>query len=267
MALIEPYWFRATKATCLDLPPKRKYVVKLAMPPEMAAIYARVHKGGETALSGGSLSLNGDMITRLRKAQITGGHIPNLVDDFAVMAMENEESQVHLQPIDCSKVRWSRDWAREHLLPHPSSRAIWWCKYTCEVYRYAQMLRDILGPSRVAHISGDELSGNEIMAIKASFNSRDPDGVQVIVAQYRKFAFGQNLQACDTMVYPTHTDSPYERQQSEDRSHRYGRTAPVDYVSLAYEGTVDEDILQGQDEKKAISEQVSIDTVGAPLTK
>ena len=107
----------------------------------------------------------------------------------------------------------------------------------------------------------------ELEKLKASFNSRDPDGVQVLVAQIKKLAYGHNLQAGDRNIYYSHTWSHVEKSQSADRTHRFGRTAPVAYTELVVKGSIDQQILRATDSLQDMSERLTPDTVGGKRTQ
>lgn len=245
MARLSPVWFRATKRTCLNLPPKEQQVVSLRLPPDTRKLYDDVNRRGMAAL-GDELSLTGRAVINLRLHQIAGGHVPTVA--------EEDPSQVNewagnpwLWPAapldDCPKVAWLREWAQETLLPHPQTRAIIWCRFNAEVARILQELSSILGTHRVAAVTGNTTQ-ETLDHIKGSFNSRDPDpaSCQVIVAQVKRLAFGHNLQAADWMIYHSLSWFSIEHWQSEDRAHRIGRADGVRYRYLLAERTIDEEV-------------------------
>lgn len=232
MARLSPVWFRATKRTCLNLPPKEQQVVSLRLPPDTRRLYDDVNRRGMAAL-GDELSLAGRAVTDLRLHQIAGGHAPTMTDD---------EETWQVVPLDgCPKREWLREWAQETLAPHPQTRAIIWCRFNAEVDRIQRVLREVLGQTWVVGVTGDT-SQEALDTIKASFNSRDPEGVQVIVAQVKRLAFGHNLQAADWMIYYSLSWFSIEHWQSEDRAHRIGRADGVRYRYLLAERTIDEEV-------------------------
>lgn len=257
---LAPYWFRATKASLFDMPPKRYHRYKFDMSPEMRLIYNKVEKGGESVLLGREDSLNGIQVTRLRMSQICAGHIPNLVSDEAVLSMASGDAQ-QLKSIDCAKTRWLRDYATDRLKPHPSYRVMIWCSFVNEVGRLATEIGRIIGSERVAAIYGDSMDSTQITLTKESFQSRDPGGIQVIVTQIDKMAYGHNLQSSDAMIYYSHTYSYIARSQSEDRTHRRGRILPVDIIELVYKDSIDEDVMEAVERKEDYASIVRMNTV------
>jgi SNF2 family DNA or RNA helicase len=102
---------------------------------------------------------------------------------------------------------------------------------------------------------------DEIERIKKSFNSRDEDGVQVIVAQIKKMSHGHNLQACDYMIYFSNDWSYVQRIQSEDRAHRMGREGAIEYYDLVIEDSIDTDIKTALEKHEDFAQRVARHTV------
>ena len=225
--------------------------IKLPLPREVRELYHQVIENGEQAL-GSLLSLSGERVTMLRLQQIVGGHRPILSD--------NPEEDTRLEVLPSFKVDWVKQFAVDRLLEYSNIRCIIWCKFTAEIFRLQQELSIILGEEKVAAVTGD-MSNIELDNVKISFNSRDENGIQVIVAQVKKLACGHNLQACDWNIYFSHSWSYLERSQSEDRSHRMGRIGPVQYIDLVCENTIDEQVLQATDNKRDLAIRLSPGTV------
>lgn len=255
MRLVYPVWFRATKETCLDLPPKAHQTVILTLPPEVRVLYEAVEKRGEQAL-GKSLALTGAAVKLLRLQQLCGGTeaVWTGGDGEFIEGRRIADLRVgspgpwSIRRIASPKLEWLVDWMRENVLPHPHTRVIVWCRFNAEVERIEETLRDLGFKHRVQAIWGDTLSF-DLEAIKYGFNSRDPDGTQVIVAQVRKLFNGHNLQGCDWNIDFSLDWSHIVNAQKEDRSHRMGRTEEVNYIRLVCQDTVDEDVLAALDRK------------------
>lgn len=256
MQLLSPVWFRATKEACLNLPPKQYKQVYLDLPKETRDLYDAVKKNGAAAL-GATLCLDGEQTTMIRLQQIAGGQKP--------VPLDERGKEWTSAPLDCPKRAWLRQFVKDQLAENPSTRAIVWCRFLAEIGEVTEMLQRLLGVDRVRCIHGEVL--NEIIEeIKGSFNSRDVNGVQVIVAQVDKFSLGHNAQAADFCIYFSHTWSWTTRAQSEDRAHRHGREGAVQYVDLIARGTVDEDIMAAMKRKESLSLRVSPATVARKET-
>lgn len=258
MRRLSPVFYRATKASCLDLPPKLPMQrVRFPMPQPMRRIYTEVQRDGEAAL-GEHLSLMGARTTTLRLQQIVGGFVYNPDGTYT----EEEAGQLHdlrLRFIGSPKSEWCMEFANDRLLGDPTHRVIFWCKFNAEVLNNCRRMGRILGENRVVSITKDT-TDDELERIMVSFNSRDEDGVQVIWAQIKKVAYGGNWQAGDTHIYYSHTWSHVEKSQSGDRSHRIGRTAPVAMYELVMSQSVDENVLASTDSLQDFHERYTPDT-------
>jgi SNF2 family DNA or RNA helicase len=249
MRVLEPVWYRATKETCLTLPPKRYRTVSLALPPATLALYERVAQNGCAEL-GAPLNLDGEQVTLIRLQQLAGGHRPVPVDPRG--------KEWRQEPLPCPKIDWLEQFARDVLLGNRTARALVWCRFLPEIHRVADALRHLGVNVAVAH--GD-VDNETLEAIKASHFSRDPAGVQVVVCQYRKMAFGHNhLQHTDTSIHFSHTWSFVERMQAEDRAHRQGMDTGVEYIDLVTAKTIDAEITQALRRKEDFARRLSPET-------
>jgi len=256
MKIIGRYWYRATKAACLTLPDKIHRTVLIQLTPDQQRYYAAVKEDGEQAL-GRMLSLTGEGVAIIRLQQITSGFITRFETELTEYGEIETKSIVQ---IPCAKTEWLRTWTFDNLVEYPTSRAIIWCKFTPEIEKITSELGRILGFTRVKAVIG-KTSTDDIDAIKESFNSRHPDGVQVIVAQIDKMYASHNLQSCDFNIYFSNSWSYIKRAQSEDRSHRMGRTEPVQYIDLVAEGTIDKFIVETLKNKKDVALRLAPNTV------
>lgn len=257
---LEPFWFRATKETCLNLPPITTQNVYFDMPIEMKAIYRRVVDEG-VAVLGNVDSLADERTALVRLQQIAGGHIPV----YTHQTTENEEEieGYVYQPIECAKLRWVQRFIEE-FCADPTRRVIIWCRFRAEVYRITNELREILGPQAVAYADGT-VDPPIINEIKRLFNSRLPDTVRVLVAQIDKMNSGHNLQAGDVAIHYSHPWSFLKRSQADSRSHRHGREDRVDVYNLAYNDSIDCGILKAHRKHADLIERFTPETVGLPF--
>lgn len=247
---IAPYWFRATKSTCLRLPLQQREDVLLTLPKITRDLFRDVDQRGEIAL-GNALSLTGDKTSLIRLDQIASGLRP----------VFNEQTlKFDIEFLPDPKIEWLAQIAEEILSGEPSMRVIVWGKFQKALEHITDTLQAILGQKRVALIYKD-VPLKLIEEYKTSFNSRSASGVQVIVANFRKMAYGHNLQACDWNIYHNHTWSYIERDQSECRSHRLGRTDGVKYTNLIARQTKDEAIIATVNKKENFARQIAIETI------
>lgn len=279
MQLISPVWFRATKATCLNLPPKVHRTVELELDSNTLQLYRRVEDQGEAAL-GAEMSLADNRVVQLRLQQMTGGFIPTPVPallngvepiDYHCHGDPDKESELsELQmaldyiwemvpnPVN-PKLEWLTTFAHEVLVGDPTIRVLVWFRFNHELHYAHDQLASVIGEHRVAKAYGGTKPA-ELEDIKQSFNSRHSDGVQVMLCQWKKMAYGHNLQAADHHVRYSHTWSHIEWVQSEDRSHRMGREGAVTYTNLVVRGTVDRDIISALNRHEDVATRVAPDT-------
>lgn len=239
LAEVRSVWFRVVKEGVTDLLPKREpQIVTLEMLPEHRKFYEKLAKG-EISVDRDDL-LDNPLVSKLRLVQLCGGVL-------------FDHTRGELLEFDCAKLRWLLQFAEDNWLEVPHRRAIVWHRFNDEIARVTTRLREILGHHRVVAITGDEQSwgrvsdpmlGLSLSDVKDSFNSKHPDGVQVIVCQIEKMFAGHNLQACDDSICFTHTWRYIARAQLLDRSHRLGREGQVSYYDLCYRGSKDAEILE-----------------------
>jgi hypothetical protein len=294
MNRLAPVYWRATKASCLDLPEKLAPVrVALEMPRGQRAAYEAVRADGEAGLdpdapepqdapvlpeewdaaadmeSAVNLSLAGAITKVLRLQQVTSGFLPGRLTydtpwDGSGWGRLDEESGVWR--LDSPKLDWLRGWLHDTMAGDPHVRAIVWCRFNADVAAVARLAEAILGDHAVARVVGGRhgVKDKALDGVKESFNSRDPEGVRLIAAQTKRLAYGHNLQACDWNVLYSHSWSYLERDQLEDRSHRIGRVGPVGYVELVCtrdgETTVDHEVLAATEAKEHMAERLARDT-------
>lgn len=301
-ARLSPFYWRATKESCTDLPEKMKPVrVYAIMPPSADKMYARIKKDGEAAIApeieeaiseasalaaldedapeaavpqdqATNMILSGALTTALRLQQITSGFLPPALTygvSWTPAADDGMEwdDECGVWRIASGKPEQLRQWIEDMLLNDPASRGIVWCKFNADIATAYREAVKVLPPASVARVARGmrEATPAGLKETKASFNSRDPDGTRLIVAQTSRLAYSHNLQACDHNYLFSHSWSYLERDQLEDRSHRMGRIGPVSYTeSVATKGrsgqTVDNEILDSITAKENFAERLSRDT-------
>lgn len=252
---LDPVWFRASKEVCLDLPPKTRRRVELNLPQQTWTLYRAVQRDGLAAL-GDELALDGAREVAVRLHQIAGGHRPVMHPSGAWA----------LEPIVCPKVNWLREFAEDVLESDPTARCLVWCQYIVEVERVTKELQDILGHDRVFWCWS--ASPEERLAwAKESYQSRDPDGVQVLVCQWQKMAAGHDLPATTHSIVFSPTWSHILHDQAEDRGHRIGNTTGVQVIELCAKKTIDEAVYSALARKESFTGQLLIDTVVGEKTR
>lgn len=265
MQMASHVWFRVVKSACMDLPQPELEIVKLDMPRETRQWYKMVEDHGETAL-GFDLSLAGEGTSLLRKQQISGGFLPLESEYAASLGVElsqivDEDSGIvqgesRLYPLPCSKLDWIKDRALSSWLGDPTLRVLIWSRYTAEIMRITAMLKEYFG-DRVVAVTG---ATKNIEEIKDSYNSKTPEGIQIMVCQVAKMAFSHNLAATSEDITFSNTWSFIEKDQARERGQRPDRVGTLRRFELTYRNSIDEIILRTLDRKENLDDQLSIAT-------
>ena len=101
----------------------------------------------------------------------------------------------------------------------------------------------------------------ERQAMIDEFQRSEADAAQVFCFLLSTRAGGQgiNLTAADTVIIHDLDWNPMLDVQAEDRAHRIGQTKPVTVYRLVAEDTVDRDIIDLANRKRAVNERVMRD--------
>jgi SNF2 family DNA or RNA helicase len=277
MSTISGYWYRATKLSVSDLPEKIYHdPIQIRLTKEQEQWYKALQQYGLSAL-GDSESLGGAQNVMIRLMQVCGGHVfsynDGTIPPFGNQRYENPEDYEYqwtvrgegqLFELPCAKTEWVKNFVQERLEYNPTHRIIIFCIFNSEVHRITRELKSLIGDDKVCAVTGqtDDLS---LLEWKKSFQDKTSNGIQVIVGQIAKMAYGHNLQATDTTIYFSNPWSYARRSQSEDRSHRMGRVGPCEYYDLTTvlsngKQTTDNYIIEKLKKHEQISNKVSIMT-------
>lgn len=253
MKLLDKYWYRATKETCLTLPPKQYERVDIPLSSETAKLYNAVKVNGMSAL-GDDLSLEGDRVVRLRLHQIAGGFKP-----VATTQINKHGKPIwRVEPIACAKLEWLIQWAEDHVSEDSEVRCIVWVKFNAEGERIKNALEKKYGKGK-AVFAYATTKKEDLESWKDSFNARLPDGVKWFVCQTQKMCSGHNMQAGDNHFFFSNTYSHIYRSQAEDRSHRNGRESGegITIYDLISKSTIDEEIYNTLQRKQSLSTRLT----------
>ena len=234
LAAIAPYVFRATKADCLDLPPKvyqRRYV---ALSPEQRARYRELAR--DLRLEGLETSNSLDLMLRLH--QIAGGFLPSVTEDGTRYAPIGDGKMTELLNIiaDCA-----------------GQSLIIWCTYRHEVEHVRSRLCAEFGQASTVEIHGGVDEGGRAAAI----NALQSGSARFLVGIASSGGVGITATAASTVVYYSNSFSFINRVQSEDRAHRIGQTRTVTIIDLIAEDTIDATIMEALDAKTDLARWVA----------
>jgi len=230
---VDPYSFRVTKESDLDLPPKVYATVPFEMSDEQKRHYKSLRDTFMTQLDNGDVvSVKIAATCLLRLQQITCGVLPS--------AEEGGEHTLIANP---------RMDALMDLLDQRPGKAIIWARFNADI----ELIKRALG-EKAATYYGTTSSEDRQKAVSLFL---DPaSGIDYFVSNPAAGGTGLNLQGggCRTVVYYSNSFSSLDRWQSEDRTHRIGMQGTVTYFDLVCVGSPDRRILANLRAKKSVSD-------------
>lgn len=233
LQLISPYTFRASKAECLDLPPKIYQVRRVEPNPSQKLAYAELKKEGYTEFDGSAASFTNVLVRDLRLQQISSGFFPGaklvggmIRDDEVVLEAfpgKNPKIEELLQVVD-----------------EVDGKVIVWCRFQREVAAVAEALSKVGSTVTFYGLNTDD---QNTVARQRFMN--DPD-VRFFVGTQSAGGIGITLVSASTVVYMSNTFMLDDRIQSEDRAHRIGQNSDsVLYIDILMSGDwVDTRVLE-----------------------
>lgn len=233
---LEPYSVRVLKAECLDLPPKIYQTITVDLSAPEQKVYRHMADRMIAEVNGMDLVAS-TVLTKLTKLQqITSGFV--YVDENPVL-------------VGTSKLKVLQELI-ESLAGH---KVIVWCHFKEEVERIAACLFEM----KRAHMRFiQEMDEDQRRDAVKQFKESNED--LVFVGSVAIGGVGINLQAASHCIYFSNSWSLIDRQQSEDRLHRYGQDAEaVNYYDLVARETIDEYVLSCIRKKVDLSKKITGD--------
>lgn len=173
----------------------------------------------------------------LRLQQITGGFLP---------VPDPDENQVENVPLGSDRIKALRGIVEEYPTDYP---LVIFCKFRYEVQAITALMEQ-LKRSSATIVGGMKPADRDIN--KQNFQK---GRVDTIVAQVRAGGISIDLSRSDTGIFYSSTSSYIDYEQAKARI--IARTGgSVSLLSLAAEGTVDEDIIRSVQENRDISELI-----------
>lgn len=230
---------RITKAECFDLPAKNYQTVEVEMEKEQARIYRDMEDLLVAEIDGAEVTAQNVAVKMMKLNQITSGFF-------------HDEEGTHA--IRHHKLDALADLLRD------KPKAVVWALFRYDIERITEAFPEM----NPVVIAGDvELKDRE-QAIERF--QTDPS-CRLFIGQIRAGGIGITLTAAQFVVYYSQGYSLIDRAQSEDRTHRIGTTGTVTYVDLVCPGTVDEEILQVLEEKRALADYMTGDIANTILQR
>ena len=223
---IDPYGFRVRKEDCLDLPEKTYVMVPVTMNPEQKRVYDTFIKEMMAEYEGVWLTETQAIVVRLRAQQIAGGFFPETGEPIG----ENQKIKAILDDLHGT-----------------TEKVIVWANFKQEIYAIAEALKKEYSLEGVVIYTGDQDTEARVKAI-----SLFAGPVRFFVATPHAGGFGLNLQFCTLQYWYSRTQRMDVNKQAEERSHRIGTKQPVIYKDFIMQGTVDEDIVQRDRDRRTL---------------
>ena len=234
---------RVLKDDVLDLPPKL-YTVRYFEPSrEQMRIYNQLVGDFIAYLSDGrEVAAPLAIVRLLRFQQVLCGYLPtNKLDKDGYLLSEMELVRLDENP----RLRLLEEICED--TPH---KAIIWARFTEDI----DQIMELLGRKAVRY--DGRVSDKDRAAAKIAFQSGD---AQFFVANPAAAGEGLTLHSAKTVIYYNNTFKLSERLQSEDRAHRAGLKHAVQYIDIAAQDTVDEDVLQALRSKIDVASEITGD--------
>jgi SNF2 family DNA or RNA helicase len=246
--MIRQFAFVIKKENCLDLPPKVYQVIDIKLGQAQAKAYEAMTQDAFVALEGGEVTAQMVITQLVRLHQIAAGflkpdHLPEVPFD---------ESNHRLETlIEC--------------LEAAPGKCIIWSTYRFNIKQIIEAITKRFGKETLVHFYGDTTQEERKYAREAF---QDPNSsVKYIVSNPATGKFGNTFNQATTVVYYNNNYNLEDRQQSEDRAHRFGQEGAIHkpgedpsvlYIDLCARGTVDEKILKVLKNKKQFTDEVMV---------
>lgn len=218
--------FRASKAECLDLPPRTTQIRDVELSPATWRAYRALVDELAIEFAGTQMSI--DMaITKISKLrQLTGGW------------MKDDTGKAH--PVGHEKLT-----ELKHLLDEcVGQKVIIWAEFTSEILA----LQSIHPLAKVYHGGMNSKARDE--AIEAFERGQCP----IIVIQNATGSMGLTLNAATVSIFYSNPIYPLHKQQARERNHRIGQIKSVTEYELIVKGSIDQTIYNSIINKKSLAD-------------
>lgn len=218
---VEPFLLRRRKEDCLDLPEKTFVDLHVPLPAWQRALYEDMRDG---------IVRNVRQMSREEYRRFAPTALTRLLRLSQLAS--NPSLLIHEEGRTPGKFR-EMDQVLEELVAENGRKVILWSYYVKTV----EALADRYSEYGAVTLYGGTPS-EERQEIAESFQ-QDPD-VRLLVANPAAAGTGFTLTAADYAIYETLNWRYDLYAQSQDRNHRIGQAAPVTYLRLLAEDTIDE---------------------------
>jgi hypothetical protein len=254
-ALLAPHVYQVRKEDVLDLPPKvfERRVIQLTQ--EQKDLYRQIKRSGKYEHDGTEIEVSNTLELALRLHTIAGGFLSST---SAVNVGSEDDPKIKKQSKWTEIIPPDRNPKLQELVAtirdNPDRSFIVWAFYKPEIELITRALQAEFPGELVVGLHGG-VPDAEREAVKEAFQSKR---ARFLVGNTITGGTGHTLTACEIMVFWNNTERMIDREQAEDRAHRYGLLHSVLYIDLIAEGTVDETIMESVDEKMDLAEFIRV---------
>ncbi len=228
--LLKPFMLRRRKSDVLkDLPSKTESNVIISSSESERMLYLAYLEKARAMQGESKISILASL-TRLRQL---------CVDPASFL--ENVEPS--------TKLLYARDLLKETIAS--SHKAIVFSSFKTALLDLKELLDEEGIP--VSVITGDT-PGKERLSLANGFNSGDE--VKIMLVSLKAGGVGLNLIGADTVIHLDPWWNPQVENQASDRVHRIGQTHPVSILRLVMKDTIEEKVLNLQQEKKDLYDEI-----------
>ena len=231
---LDAYLLRRTKEECLDLPEKTFLDLFVALPPWQRQLYDTVRDGIVRNVKG----MSADAFAAFAPTALTRLlRLSQIASDPALVFPDKGGDPAKFSHLDR---------VLEDLVVEGGRKVIVWSYYVGTIKKLADRYADL----GTVTLFG-ETPTEERQEIVKRF--QDDPGTRVFIGNPAAAGSGFTLTAATHTVYETLTWRYDLYAQSQDRNHRIGQSAPVTYIRLIAEDTIDEVIVQTLERKAAMA--------------
>ncbi len=229
--LLKPVTFRVLKSECLDLPEKIYKTMSFELSRTQMERYKALKRDRSWYRENGTFDkfISLTVITKLQ--QLTSGFI---IEEGEPRHLVEGESRMDML---------------KEILTDTTGQVIIWARFRAEIDAIRKALKG-------THSSVEYHGGTSAAEREAAVNNFQNGTAQIFVANPAAAGTGLTLTAANTAIYFSNSFSLEQRLQSEDRCHRIGTHAPVVYIDLVAQDTIDERIAAALQSKKITAELI-----------
>lgn len=231
-AKMRPYVYQVTKAECFTLPPKQyEGAAWFWMTSAQRSAYEAVKEEAFAEM----MEDRWDSLAIFRLFT----HLQQIVSGFLRMR-GNQQSFPH----------YRIDTLMETIAEAPDAKTIIWAKYHYDIQSIVAALHSAYGRDSVALLYGPIQERDRAQEV-----GRFRTAAQFLVATQSTAGHGFTFNEAERVIFYTNGFKYSERQQAEDRCHRYGQDHAVSYVDITCAQSIDDRIVNALINKQSVVRQ------------